>query len=101
MKGLILDVYKFYLFNYEDWLRLFEAEKEAALASLDDKQKESFNPYHFDYKQTKELFRIYEHLFITPDDVIWGAIGKKYFFIKSLEGIYKCALGYFNKDLSF
>jgi len=99
MKGLKLDVYQFYLLNYGDWLGLFEPERELVVSNLCEREKENFNPYHFDYKQTKELYKIYEHILISAEDKIMGAIGNKYYFILDKPGIYAFSLSYFNRDL--
>ncbi|HYG38654.1 MAG TPA: hypothetical protein VD908_08550 [Cytophagales bacterium] len=100
VKGLKLDVYQFYLFNYEDWLRLFDEEKKAATANMCEKEKLNFNPYHFEYKETKKIFKKYQHLIIFPDDTLWGAENDKYIFMEYREGLYAFALSYFNRDLS-
>lgn len=100
MKGIQLDVYQFYLFNYEDWLRLFDEEKKNHTSQLCEKEIAKFNPYHFDYKSTQKLFKKYDHLIIFPDDTLWGACGEKYFFMEYKEDLYAFALSYFNKDLS-
>jgi hypothetical protein len=99
MKGIVLDVYQFYLFNYEDWMKLFEEEKKKVMEKLTEKERENFNPYHFDYKQTRKLFENYNHVIICPDDTIWGCKCDKHSFVDYREGVYSFARAYFNKDL--
>jgi hypothetical protein len=91
MEGIRLDKRKFGWFNDCDCHQLFKKQIDRKTESLSENEKLTFNGDTFIESLTDELFEMYEHILVSPENKIYGCWQGKYNELGHTEDAYECA----------